>query len=69
MLDGIDHGPALALFIDEPVQELVHFFVFVRRDAQHVIIMFEVIHVDKAVGGFIEVVIGPDMVLMGDLGQ
>ncbi len=31
--------------------------------------MFVVIHVDEALGRFIEVVIRPDMILVGDLGQ
>ena len=69
VLHGIDHRPALALFVDDPVQELVHFIVFVPRDAQHVVMMFVVIHVDEALGRFIEVVISPDMVLVGNLGQ
>ena len=69
VLDGIDHGPAMAMFVDEEVQKLINFIVFVRRDAQHVVMMFVVTYIDEALGRFIEVVISSDMVLVGYLGQ
>ena len=69
MLDGIDHGPAVAMFVDEEVQKLINFIVLVRRDAQHVVMMFVVIYIDEALGRFIEVIISSDMVLVGYLGQ
>ena len=32
MVDRIDHGPTLPLFVDEPVQDFVHLIVSIRRD-------------------------------------
>lgn len=67
--NGVDHGPALTLSIDEPVQELVRLIVFFRRDTQHIVTMLIVIHIDEGLRRLRKVVVGPDTILVGDLGE
>jgi hypothetical protein len=69
MGDGVDHGPALALLFNNPIQKLIRLFELVRRDVKAVILMLVMLSAHKAMGGFVEVVIGPDAVLMGYLSQ
>jgi len=65
--DGVHHGPPLFLLFDQPVQEFIDLIVLPWCDAQHVIVMLVMIHLNKAVGRLVKVVIGSDMVLVGDL--
>jgi hypothetical protein len=67
--DRVDHRPAPALFVNDPVQKLIDVVKFVGGDIQPLILMFKMPDINEAVGPFIEMIIGSNMVLVSNLGQ
>jgi hypothetical protein len=69
VFDGVYHGPAPALFVDQPVKETIHLIVLIRRHEQPVILVLVVIPVRKTMRWLVEVIVRPDVVLVGYLGE
>jgi hypothetical protein len=69
MFDGVNHGPTLELLADKPVEEFIHFVIFVRRNPELIFHVLVMIQVHKSMRRFVQMIIGAYMILMRNFSE